>query len=276
MNKKILLINDFSGYGKVAVSAMTPVLVHRGFELFSLPTMIVSNTLNYGKFATIDTTSYMKEAVLVWNELGFKFDAVSTGFIANDEQAEFIAGLCRSESEKGVKIFVDPIMADNGKLYNSVSMHRVEIMKELASVADYIVPNQTEACLLSGLSYKESGYELSEINEMLHAIHKLGAKSVIITGAFIKSENGEIKKAVACYDHLNDECFTVFFDEIPVKVNGTGDTFSAIMIAELMCGSSLKDAVTKATESVRELIVRNLDIIGEYNGLPIEKDLDIL
>lgn len=276
MTKKILLINDLPGYGKVAIQAMTPVLVRRGYELFSLPTMIVSNTLNYGRFATIDTTGYMKETVQVWKELGFKFDAVATGFIANDEQAEFIEKICREQSEAGALVFVDPIMADNGKLYHSVTGHRIEIMKSIVAAADYTVPNITEACFLTDMDYNENGYSKEELFGMAEALHGSGAKSVIITSANIRKDDGSCQKAVVGYDHKNGKCFTVEYDEIPMKINGSGDTFSAIMMAELLEGNGLEKSVRKAVHAVRELILINSDIAGEYNGLPIEKNIEIL
>ena len=34
MNKKLLLINDLAGYGKVALSAMIPVLSHMKYAVF--------------------------------------------------------------------------------------------------------------------------------------------------------------------------------------------------------------------------------------------------
>lgn len=69
MSKKLLLINDMAGYGKVALSAMIPVLSHMKYEVFNLPTAIVSNTLDYGKFDILDTTGYMKNAIAVWEQL---------------------------------------------------------------------------------------------------------------------------------------------------------------------------------------------------------------
>ncbi len=60
MAKKVLLINDLAGYGKVALSAMLPVLSYLKYETYNLPTAIVSNTLDYGKFDILDTTQYMK------------------------------------------------------------------------------------------------------------------------------------------------------------------------------------------------------------------------
>ena len=276
MTKKILLINDLPGYGKVAIPAMTPVLVRRGYELFSLPTMLVSNTLNYGRFASLDTTAYMKEAVSVWKELGFRFDAVSTGFIANDPQADCILQLCREQAKAGALIFVDPVMADNGKLYHSVTERRVSVMRSIISAADYTLPNMTEACLLTGREYAEAGYPREELFEMAEALHEGGAKSVIITGAKIRNEDGSCTKAVVGYDNSRGCCFSVAYDEVPLRINGAGDTFSAIMMAEILSGDDLEAAAEKAAQGVRRLILDNLDIAGEYNGLPVEKSLEVL
>ena len=81
MSKQILLINDMAGYGKVALSAMIPVLSHMRHHIYNLPTALVSNTLDYGKFDILETTDYMEHTMKIWDELGFSFDAVYTGFI---------------------------------------------------------------------------------------------------------------------------------------------------------------------------------------------------
>ena len=123
MSKKLLLINDMAGYGKVALSAMIPVLSHMKYEVFNLPTAIVSNTLDYGKFDILDTTDYMKNAIAVWEQLGFEFDAISTGFIVSKEQTQLVTEFCKARAEKGVTIFTDPIMearSDMPPQYSSV------------------------------------------------------------------------------------------------------------------------------------------------------------
>ena len=89
MDKKILVMNDLPGYGKVALAAAQPILSHFGYHVYNLPTALVSNTLNYGKYQILDTTEYMRETVKVWQELGFTFDAVMTGFIVSHEQLLF-------------------------------------------------------------------------------------------------------------------------------------------------------------------------------------------
>ena len=55
--KQILLINDVVGYGKVGMGAMLPILSYLGIPTYSLPTALVSNTLDYGKFNIQDTSS---------------------------------------------------------------------------------------------------------------------------------------------------------------------------------------------------------------------------
>ena len=56
--KDILLINDMPGYGRVALSCMIPVLSNKGKSVFNLPTAVVSNTLDYGKFAILDWSKF--------------------------------------------------------------------------------------------------------------------------------------------------------------------------------------------------------------------------
>ena len=89
-NRQILLINDMAGYGKVATAAMLPVLSYMGIPTYNLPTALVSNTLDYGKFNLLDTTDYIIGVFPVWKELGFSFGAIATGFIASERQAKFI------------------------------------------------------------------------------------------------------------------------------------------------------------------------------------------
>ncbi len=148
-NTQLLLINDMCGYGKVALSAMLPVLSHMGYRIHNLPTALVSDTLNYPKFYIHDTTEYVRQSLAIWEELGFEFDAISTGFIVTEEETRIISDFCHRRAQKGTKVFVDPIMGDNGKLYAGVPESTIGLMRSLLECADYAVPNYTEACLLT-------------------------------------------------------------------------------------------------------------------------------
>ena len=273
MNKKILLINDLAGYGKVALSAMIPVLSHMKYETYNLPTAIVSNTLDYGKFDILDTTEYMKNTLNVWEQLGFTFDAISTGFIVSQEQTEIITQFCEEKSARGSLVFTDPIMGDDGKLYNGVTGDTVALMRKLISVADYITPNYTEAAYLAGMPYHEEGATLDEFHAMINFLRELGAKSVVITSAKIK---GEEAKSVIGYDDREDAYFRTDFEEIPVRFPGTGDVFSSVFIGKILDGCSLREATNKAMQVVRKMIEINLDNADKYKGIPLETCLGVI
>lgn len=99
--QQLLLINDMCGYGKVALSAMLPCFLHMGYRIHNLPTALVSDTLNYPKFYIHDTTEYVRESLAIWEDLGFEFDAISTGFIVTEEEARIISDFCHRRSKDG-------------------------------------------------------------------------------------------------------------------------------------------------------------------------------
>ena len=269
-NTQLLLINDMCGYGKVALSAMLPVLSHMGYRIHNLPTALVSDTLNYPKFYIHDTTEYVRQSLAIWEELGFEFDAISTGFIASEEETRIISDFCHARAERGTKVFVDPIMADNGKLYAGVPETTIGLMRDLVACADYTVPNYTEACLLTGTAMAE-GMSGEEARALVLAVRRLGAKSVVVTSCKVDGVD-----AIVGYDHVAGEYFTVPFDMIPVYFPGTGDTFSSVLLGRVMRGWTLERATADAARVVRELIARNADQEDKSAGLPIEACLDVI
>ena len=266
---KVLLINDIAGYGKVALSAMLPILSYKGFNLYNLPTAIVSNTLNYEKFRIEDTTEYIEETLRIWKELNFSFDVISTGFIFTKKQMEIISKFCEEQSKKGVLIFNDPIMADNGELYSGISPDTVDYMKNIISVSDVTMPNYTESCLLTKTKYKE-GISTEEINTIINKIREIGVKSVIVTS--IPSVE---TKMVAGFDSKINEYFYLPYEEIPTYFPGTGDIFSSVIISETLEGKSLKVATEKAMKIVKEIVFENKDQEDKKKGIHIEKYLNL-
>lgn len=269
-NTQLLLINDMCGYGKVALSAMLPVLSHMGYRIHNLPTALVSDTLNYPKFYIHDTTEYVRQSLAIWEELGFEFDAISTGFIVTEEETRIISDFCHRRAAKGTKVFVDPIMGDNGRLYAGVPESTIGLMRDLVACADYTVPNYTEACLLTDTPMRE-GITSGEAHALVDAVRELGAKSVVVTSA-----NVDGKSAVIGYDHVAGEHFFIPFELIPVYFPGTGDTFSSVLLGRVMAGWTLQRATADAMRVVSELIARNASQQDKSAGLPIEACLDVI
>lgn len=267
--KQILLINDMAGYGKVATAAMLPVLSYMGHPTYNLPTALVSNTLDYGKFNILETTDYIQGVFPVWRELGFSFDAIATGFMVSARQARMIADYCREQAASGTVIFVDPIMGDEGRLYNGVTTEAIESMREMASVAHLIYPNHTEACYLTDTTYSTEGVDTAGARMLIDRLRAIGAQSVLITSIPVDGE-----PSVVGYNHKDNEYFQLPYTEIPVHFPGTGDIFSAVLIGHLLGGEKLKPSTRKAMDTVYKLIDLNKDNEDKNRGIPLEKYLE--
>lgn len=268
--RQILLVNDIAGYGKVATAAMLPILSYFGYPTYNLPTALVSNTLDYGKFNILDTTEYIKGVFPVWRQLGFSFDAIATGFIASERQADIVARYCQEQAALGTTIFVDPIMGDEGKLYNGVTAATINSMREMLSVAHICYPNYTEACYLTGRAYQPEGISQGEARSLLDHLRKTGTKSALVTSVPVDGT-----PSVIGYNHMNGEYFQLTYEEIPVHFPGTGDIFSAVLIAHLLDGEELKHSVRMAMDAVYQLIDLNKDNLDKNRGIPLEQYLNI-
>lgn len=300
-NNKILLVYDLAGYGKVALSVMIPIFSHLKFETFNLPTALVSNTFDYGKFDILDTTVYMRNTIGIWDQLGFSFDAICTGFIASKEQSQLVTDYCRRHKERnGAKVFVDPVMADNGYLYNGVTFETVLYLRELCSTADVVLPNITEACFLTGvkvngeervligasaasttsassaasttsatLTRHRLSFSADEIDSIVAGLKDLGTKNVVITSA-----NLEGRSCTIVGKEGQEGWRPFYYKEIPAQFAGTGDTFTSLVASSVMRGNPLEEAVPKAMKVMEYLISTNSQNEDKYKGIPIEQYLD--
>lgn len=262
--------------------AMLPILTYQGHSVYNLPTALVSNTLDYGRFNVMETTDYMRGTLPVWQRLGFRFDAVCTGLMFSEEQAQLVSAYCKHLHADGTTVFVDPIMGDGGRLYNGMGQRQVELMREMVSVADLTFPNYTEACYLADVPFRADGMTWDEACQLLDAIAGLGARSVVITSACVDGQKCVIgrrsEESVPGFRQKISEgpYFRLDYEEIPLAFHGTGDIFSAVLIGHLMNGDPLRASTQTAMSVVSRLIDRNRDQKDLCLGIPIEKCLDLL
>ena len=197
-NKKVLTIQDISCYGSCSTTVALPILSAFGIETVILPSAILStHTAGFKDFTVLDLTNEMPKIINHWINEGIKFDAIYTGYIGDVRQFDYILE-CKEKLLKEDGLFiVDPAMADNGKLYPALNDEIVSGMKRIVSIADYILPNITEACFLTGNKYQSDQDDLF-INYLISDLYRLGAKNVILTGV---SDDPESLGAVS-YDGM--------------------------------------------------------------------------
>lgn len=266
--KKICCVNDMPGVGKIALAAMIPILSANGIDVASLPTALVSNTLDFGKFDILDTSDYMEKTVDIWHQLDFHFDCISTGFMVNPRQIGIVEKLIANQAPKDCLVVVDPIMGDEGKLYNGMNDQNVAILRKLSSLADILIPNYTEACFLTDQLPSQASVTVEQADELLDRCRSLGARSVVITSAKVDGNN-----CVIGYDHKTGQRFKLDFELIDVRFPGTGDIFSAVLISDVLNGSQLRDATAHAMQVVSAIIRDNLDKKEKFFGVDIERFL---
>lgn len=272
-SKNILTIGDIPGYAKVGLSAVWPILSNMGHSVYNLPTALVSNPFEYGKFAILDTTGYMEETIRVWKELGFQFDCITTGFLASAEQVGIIRDFISSQKKEGLLVMTDPIMGDEGKLYNGVGAETVENMRRLIGVADVIVPNLTEGEFLTGLYEGREVLTRMEARHVIDGLLAYGPRSVVVTSGR-EAETG--RHVVWGFDHSTGEYFTIPYRFIQVHFPGTGDMFSAVLAGELLAGKTFPRSVKQAMDVLERLIFLEQDEIEKNKGIRIEKYLSVL
>lgn len=265
----MLLITDMAGYGKVALSVMIPVLSALRLKVYNLPTALVSNTLDYGKFDILETTDYMRNTLAVWDELGFAFDAVFSGFLFSEEQSLLVADYCRRASQRGLPVFVDPIMGDWGSLYNGVDESNVEHMRHMCSVADIIMPNMTEAEFLCGQHVGEREVTLPQAEALARQLHERGSKNVVITSMNIEGQPATLVSAGA-----GAPVRLLDYAELPVQMPGSGDIFSSVLIGRYLNGASLEASVQAAMDAVVRMLRHCENAPDLCKGVPIELYLD--
>ena len=270
--KNILIIGDMPGYGKMGLAGMLPILSNMGHSVYNLPTALVSNNFDYGKFSVLDTTAYMEETIRVWQTLGFQFDCITTGFLASAAQVDLLRAFIDSQRKEDFLVVTDPIMGDGGKLYNGSTPQTVDNMRRFVGAADVIVPNLTEAEFLTGLYEGEELLTGAQARRILDGLRALGPRSAVITSG--REEGG--RHVVWGFDGGTGEYFTVPYRFIKAHFPGTGDIFTSLLTGQLLGGRSLPQAVQKAVDLLERLIFLEQDVAERNNGIRIEKYLSVL
>jgi pyridoxine kinase len=242
-----------------------PIISAAGIEVDVLPTAVLSSqTGGFTDYTVHDMTSEMKKITAHWTRLGLKFDAVYSGYLASEKQVGLVRKILTDFLEPDGKFFLDPVMGDAGVLYPGFSETYPAAMKELALSADYIFPNFTEACLLTGTEYGKIG--AGDYDGILRNLQEICPRSVVTgipNGGMVGT--GWIENGVAGY---------VFSPELPGFFHGAGDVFSSVMTASLLCGKSFSESVEFSAEFTERAVKRTAASGADTRfGLEFEKDL---
>ena len=237
--QRIAAIHDISGFGKCSLTVALPIISATGIEVSVLPTAVLStHTGGFTGFTYRDLTEDMQPITEHWKSLGIDFDAIYTGFLGSFEQLDLVTKFFETFKTKDNLILVDPVMADNGELYKIFSSEFALGMRQLCEKADIIIPNLTEASLLTGESYYSGPYSPPYIESVLKKLSALGPKKIVLTGVFFNEE----ELGTATYDADSGVIAYEFDKRVSGYYHGTGDVFGSALLAAILNGFPLNEA----------------------------------
>lgn len=265
--QRILTIQDISCVGQCSLTVALPIISACGVETAVLPSAVLStHTAGFSGYTFRDLTEDMPAISAHWQKENLRFDAIYTGYLGSTRQIGYVADIFASVGAHGCRNIVDPAMADNGRLYPGFDEAYVKAMTGLCAKADYVIPNITEAAMMTGLPYRTE-YDRSYIDALLQALTDLGCKNIILTGVGYDSES----TGVVVYQNGIHSYYR--HNKLPNGCHGTGDIFASCFVGALVRGKSAFQAAKIAADFCVECIAYTAKLPNHWYGAAFEPNL---
>ncbi|MDD5864854.1 MAG: PfkB family carbohydrate kinase [Firmicutes bacterium] len=259
MYRRILTIQDISCVGQCSTTVALPILSACGLETCILPTVLLStHTGGFGKPAAAHFDGVLSDIWHHWLDNGITFDAILVGYLGSLAAVEAAGEIMDRLLAPGGITIVDPAMADHGKLYAGFDDAYARQIGLLCRKADILLPNVTEAAILSGLPYGQSE------QDELRLLKGLNHRCVVLTGAdFGDGQTGVLlreQERIRSYRHRR----------IGGGCHGTGDIFAAAFTGVLLRGKEIYDAVRIAADFTYRCIENTAAAPSHWYGVKFE------
>jgi pyridoxine kinase len=266
MYRRILTVQDISCLGQCSMTVALPILSACGHETCVLPTAVLStHTGGFGAVHYRDLSGEISPILAHWRRENIHFDAVYAGYLGSIEQIELVQNLFDTMLSEGGARVLDPAMADHGKLYQGFDENYVEAMKALCTHADVLIPNLTEACLLTGTPY-ETRNDQEFARELLGKLGNL-CPCVVLTGV------GDAPDRTGVALLQNGEIRFYHHEKLPKSYHGTGDIFASAFVGAWQQGNSLEAAVKIAADFTSLCIRKTWEKPAHWYGVKFEEAL---
>ena len=270
---RVAAVHDMCGYGNCSLTSAIPILSAAGCDVCPVPTALFSAHTRYSVFTFHDTTEILDGYLDAWRKENVDLDGVYSGFLGSAEQVAIIKRLY-SQYPHALRL-VDPVMGDGGEIYATYTPELCEAMGTLVDGADVLMPNLTEASILTKRTYPGRDLSDAEVDDMIDALLDLGAKNVVLKG--IDHDDGTIRNYVASADSGASGKQELAHSKLPFMTHGTGDAFASALCGALMAGRPLAESAHIAGEFVRHAM-ENTQYQPHHDerGVSFELNLDEL
>jgi pyridoxine kinase len=249
---KVLCLSSHVLRGNVGLSATVPALQSLGHEVWALPTVTLAARPGLGTAAMLPggrRATHASElagllAALEQDACWPMLDAVMTGyFAAPDCVAAAAAAIVRIKAANPrVRVLVDPIIGDAGRLYVPAATAEA-IRDRLLPLADVATPNRFELQWLAGAQ------SFDDRAALVAAAGALGPTFVAVTSALQSAT--EVVTLLVDKAGLVRETASRLVADIP---NGSGDLFDGLLLGHLLAGHTPPEAMDAALATLARVL----------------------
>ena len=270
---RVAAVHDMCGYGTCSLTCAIPILSACGCDVCPVPTALFSAHTMFPVFTFHDTTDLLDDYLDAWREERVDLDGVYSGFLGSAAQVSIIERLYR-DYPKALRL-VDPVMGDDGRTYPTYTPDMCRAVVRLARKADVLMPNLTEASILTGRQWAGSDLPDAAVRDLVGALLDLGARNVVLKG--VDRDDGLIRNYVASRERGASACTEISHRKLPFMAPGTGDTFASALVGAVMAGRPMVEAARIAGEFVRSAMEHTPDQPGHAErGVSFELSLGML
>ncbi len=234
----LMVAEDLSAVGAMSIGVAAPILAACNVPVAMLPTQLLSTqTEGFDRPAKQSSIEWLEAVFAHWRQVDV---APSAGLIGYLGQPGLLTLMKNYLNKRPLSwLVLDPVMADNGKMYPGLASDYVDQIRSLISEATIITPNWTELQLLVG----QEPHPEADRRRVRQAVDQLWhndpALKVVVTGI---SAGDQVRTMwfEADSDHVLDT------RKRPGHFYGSGDVFTAILSGGLATGLSFNQAVKLA------------------------------
>lgn len=266
--KKAAAIHDLSGLGHSSLAVVIPILSVMGIQVCAMPTAVLSSqTDGYEQYSFVDLTDTLSQFIKHWQMLQLDFQCIYSGFLGSAEQIALVNDFIGHFRRADTLVVVDPVLGDDGALYDTMDAKMVRQMQQLVRQADLITPNFTELLYLVDEPYRTNATE-EEIRSWMVQLSEQGPGIVLVTSVPTDCAG---QTRILAYERDKADFCQIWCEYIPVSYPGTGDIFTSVLVGRLLQQATLEAAITDAAAFVAKAIRVTLENGGERReGVQLE------
>ena len=256
-------------YGRVGNNVAAPTLQRRGWRVAQVPTVLLSNTPHYptlhGGALPVEWFAGWLRGLVERGALR-QARAVLCGYIGQPETARALAQWlwATRASHPELLVCIDPVLGDlDTGLYVDVGLPAV-YREQLLPLARGLTPNHFELETLAGAPL----HGIDELVDAARTLLELGPEWIAVTSAAPSTAPAhQLQVALV----TRRDAHVLRHARLDVAVKGTGDLFSAELLAGLLAGRGLHPAARQACAQVQRALRRTRAFGWEELALPADR-----